>query len=183
MNKQNLLNRAIEIVNSNAVVGFTSTMLKKAANTDINNFLIYLESISEQAWDPSTEELTIKTYSKELVEIAKELFPKKDDYPLVNLDESKIKGGKADKLSLKDIAKKFKIEISTLEKELKMGQNVELEHTKDITAAKDIAMDHLSEIPDYYTRLKKMEKEGNKKWVDETKILIKKLVRESLIKI
>jgi hypothetical protein len=30
--------------------------------------------------------------------------------------------------------------------------------------AKEIAMDHLVEIPDYYTRLKKMEKEGKAKW-------------------
>jgi len=34
---------------------------------------------------------------------------------------------------------------------------VEKEHTSDTGSAKKIAMDHLDEIPDYYTRLKTME--------------------------
>lgn len=45
-------------------------------------------------------------------------------------------------------------------KELEMGIKVELEHTDDKDKAKEIALDHLAELPDYYTRLKKMEKEG-----------------------
>jgi hypothetical protein len=41
--------------------------------------------------------------------------------------------------------------------ELEKGIMVELEHTTNKEIAKKIAMDHLSEIADYYTRLKKME--------------------------
>jgi hypothetical protein len=41
--------------------------------------------------------------------------------------------------------------------QLKMGIEVEYEHTKSEHIAKKIALDHLAEIPDYYTRLKKME--------------------------
>lgn len=41
--------------------------------------------------------------------------------------------------------------------ELKMGIKIEHEHTKNKTIAKRIALDHLAELPDYYTRLKKME--------------------------
>jgi hypothetical protein len=42
-------------------------------------------------------------------------------------------------------------------------------------------MDHLSEIPDYYTRLEKLEKDGTKKWSNEsTKFLIKKILKENL---
>lgn len=48
-------------------------------------------------------------------------------------------------------------------KELKMGIKVEMEHTDDPDLAKEIAMDHLKEIPDYYTRLAKMEKEAGVK--------------------
>jgi hypothetical protein len=44
--------------------------------------------------------------------------------------------------------------------ELAMGIEVEKEHTHDEALAKEIAMDHLKEIPDYYTRLKKMEDEA-----------------------
>jgi len=46
------------------------------------------------------------------------------------------------------------------QKELKMGIGVEKEHTDDESIAKNIAKDHLSEIPDYYTRLTKMEKDA-----------------------
>jgi hypothetical protein len=46
--------------------------------------------------------------------------------------------------------------------ELMMGINVETEHTDNPLIAKLIAKDHLSELPDYYTRLKKMEEEGKK---------------------
>ena len=41
--------------------------------------------------------------------------------------------------------------------QLKMGEKVELEHTKDPSISRRIAMDHLKEIPDYYTRLEEME--------------------------
>jgi hypothetical protein len=46
--------------------------------------------------------------------------------------------------------------------QLKMGIEVELEHTDDRAKAEEIALDHLAEIPDYYTRLKQMEDEAEK---------------------
>ena len=46
------------------------------------------------------------------------------------------------------------------ESELKLGIKVEMEHTSFPAIAKKIAKDHLAEIPDYYTRLAKMEKEA-----------------------
>lgn len=42
-------------------------------------------------------------------------------------------------------------------KELEMGIKVEMEHTKNKAIAKRIALDHLSELSDYYSKLKKME--------------------------
>jgi len=42
-------------------------------------------------------------------------------------------------------------------KQLAKGIEVEKEHTDDEAEAKRIALDHLAEIPDYYTRLKRME--------------------------
>ena len=44
--------------------------------------------------------------------------------------------------------------------ELAMGIEIEKEHTGNPQLAKTIALDHLAEIPDYYTRLKKMEREA-----------------------
>ena len=83
MNRTELINKAREIVNKDVVKGFTADFLKMAANDTINpdRFEIYLKNISEQAWDPQSEENTIKTYSQELVDIVKQLFPKNPDYP------------------------------------------------------------------------------------------------------
>lgn len=46
------------------------------------------------------------------------------------------------------------------QQELEMGIQVEMEHTNDPYISKLIAKDHLAELPDYYTRLKRMEKRG-----------------------
>jgi hypothetical protein len=54
-------------------------------------------------------------------------------------------------------------------KELAMGIEVEYEHTSNREVAKRIALVHLKEFPDYYTRLKKMEKEGEKAKENESK--------------
>jgi hypothetical protein len=80
------------------------------------------------------------------------------------VNEDKIRGGKADNMTKEDIAKKFGVTVAKINKELEMGIKVELEHTTSKRLAKEIAMDHLTEIPDYYTRLKKMEKEGESHW-------------------
>jgi hypothetical protein len=47
-------------------------------------------------------------------------------------------------------------------KQLKIGIKTEKEHTNNVGIAKQIVKAHLSEIPDYYTRLKKMEKTAKK---------------------
>ena len=105
---------------------------------------------------------------------------------MFNISETNIiKGGKADKLSIKDIADKFNVPVSQIEKQLSMGKKVEHEHTGSMGKATEIAMDHLSEFPDYYTRLAKMEKEAEKhakklELKEDTKILIKRLIRENL---
>ena len=44
--------------------------------------------------------------------------------------------------------------------QLKKGIEIEMEHSDNVEFAKRIAKDHLDEIPDYYTRLVKMEKEA-----------------------
>jgi len=56
------------------------------------------------------------------------------------------------------IAKKHGVNVSSIHKQLKIGIPIEHEHTKDKDLATDIALQHLGEFPDYYTRLKKMEK-------------------------
>ena len=57
-----------------------------------------------------------------------------------------------------DIAKMHKVRLIDIMKQLKMGVKVEKEHTTSKEMARKIALQHLAEIPDYYTRLKKVEK-------------------------
>ncbi len=71
--------------------------------------------------------------------------------------------------TVEQIAKKHRLEVSFIQKQLDMGEPIEHEHTKDHELARDIALQHLDEIPDYYTRLKKMEasaKKEHKKFKD-----------------
>jgi len=60
--------------------------------------------------------------------------------------------------TIEQIAKKHHLDISFIQKQLDIGEPIEHEHTKNHDLAKKIALQHLDEIPDYYTRLKKMEK-------------------------
>ena len=76
--------------------------------------------------------------------------------------EENLEGGISDGKTLQDIAKKHKVELSVLEKELNKGIKTEMEHTDNKSKAKEIAMDHLFEDPEYYTKLKKMETKESK---------------------
>ena len=72
-------------------------------------------------------------------------------------------------MSIKDIAKKHNVDVDVLKQELKKGIKVEKEHTKSVKSAARIAMDHLVEDPEYYTKLAKLNlEEGlNKDLVSE----------------
>jgi hypothetical protein len=74
----------------------------------------------------------------------------------------KIPGGLTDNWSVSDVAKKHDVDVSKIKKELEKGTEIELEHTNDKAKAKEIALDHLYEFPDYYTRLKDMENKAEK---------------------
>lgn len=61
-------------------------------------------------------------------------------------------------MSPEEIAKKHKLNLSAINSQLKMGIKVESEHTGSKQMARMIALQHLEELPDYYSRLKKAEK-------------------------
>jgi hypothetical protein len=64
---------------------------------------------------------------------------------LINERSNPIKNGIGDDLEESDVD----------QNELKMGIEVEKEHTADLEICKDIAIDHLKEDPKYYTKLNK----------------------------
>ena len=74
--------------------------------------------------------------------------------------------------TVEKIAKKHRLDVSFVRNQLNMVIPIEHEHTIDRDLANDIALQHLDEIPDYYTRLKKMEhsakKSHDKKYKDVT---------------
>lgn len=59
--------------------------------------------------------------------------------------------------SFKQICDKHRVSYEFLIGQLANGIKVEQEHTDDIALAREIALDHLNEFPDYYDRLKKAE--------------------------
>jgi len=60
----------------------------------------------------------------------------------------RLHGGPADKKEPSDFDPK----------ELRKGQHHEMEHTTDPALAREIASDHLVEMPDYYEKILKLEK-------------------------
>ena len=73
---------------------------------------------------------------------------------LIEKKTEQIIGGKADKLDLKGVAELHGIPLSQkLNLEFRVGKEVEKEHTNSLQQASEIALDHLSEDPEYYTKL------------------------------
>lgn len=68
--------------------------------------------------------------------------------------------GKAAGMMVADIAGLHRVPVKQIEEQIRKGIKIEMEHTNDEREAEVIAMDHLVEIPDYYDRLIKMEKEA-----------------------
>lgn len=69
--------------------------------------------------------------------------------------ESELKAPK----SPDEIAKKHGITPEEAQKLIDAGAKVEKEHTMDLNTAKIISSHHVYELVDYYSRLKKVEKD------------------------
>ena len=67
------------------------------------------------------------------------------------------KGGLSKGMTVSSIAKKHGVSDEQIKSQLKIGIKVEKEHTDSNIEAAKIALDHLVEDPQYYTKLKKIE--------------------------
>ena len=101
------------------------------------------ELLAEQGWHSSIYDID---YPGPQEQIGSETIEDEEELPSVKT------------YSVEHIAKKHDVPVNFIQKQLKMGIEVEKEHTKKEAKAREIALDHLLELPDYYTRLKKMEK-------------------------
>ena len=60
-------------------------------------------------------------------------------------------------LSIPELAKKHNVDVDYIKKQLEDGIKIEHEHTTKSDIAKQIALAHLGENPNYYKKLKKAE--------------------------
>ena len=139
----------------------------KQSNVKINSdtmgdYMKYTEAMEQEETKEATGASSAGGYSGPI-------FTKEED-------TEKIKGGKAKGMSLEDLAKKLthdkfakkqspeRLEkmLVHLKKQLAKGIKVEMEHTDNKDIAKEIAMDHLTEDPNYYNKLSKIHREGEK---------------------
>ena len=89
--------------------------------------------------------------------------------------ESFEKERESDGYTPESIASLHNVSVQDILDQIEKGIKVEREHTTDEAEARIIAMDHLVELPDYYTRLDKMEEEGLQELEQEKKSLKEKL--------
>lgn len=61
-------------------------------------------------------------------------------------------------LTPEQLAKHHGVSVDHINSQLNKGIKVEREHTSDEATAREIALDHLKEFPDYYDRLAKAER-------------------------
>lgn len=62
-------------------------------------------------------------------------------------------------MSVYEIAARHNVSVEQIEAQLELGIETESEHTSIERFAKEIALDHLMEDPEYYTKLIEMEKD------------------------
>lgn len=108
---------------------------------------------TRNAWAMARVNAFLKKASGEKV---KKAYIQDDD--LMEQGGEILKGGRADKLTIRDIAEFHNQNYEYVFKQYKKGIKHELEHTSDFNIAKEIAKDHLYERVDYYDMLDKLEK-------------------------
>ena len=130
-----------------------------------DKFVDFLKKYGEIVAKDNRTKINIPFMKQANKAIAKTIM-RKDDFKTPSPElkfEDNISGGLSASMSLEDIAKKHNVNIELIKSELKKGIKVEKEHTADIKIAKEIAMDHLVEDPNYYTKLAGIESSNVKK--------------------
>jgi len=89
----------------------------------------------------------------------------------IKVEAEEVVGGEAEGMTAKDLAKKHNVSVKDIEKEIEVGTEIEMEHTDSKKMAREIAMDHIAEFPDYYTNKKygvKVSEKGLEAELEET---------------
>ena len=151
------------LADTKQLIGIYFTMIEfmKDVRDDINHSeykkvwgkLLKGEHNARKGWKKRGDDKTAREVRK-----GKKKFEKEFAESEYNKDEDENK----QLVNLQGLYTKREEDIDIDENELNMGIEVEMEHTEDPEVAKRIALDHLMELPDYYTRLNKMEADAEK---------------------
>jgi hypothetical protein len=82
-------------------------------------------------------------------------------------EEKDPKGPVKSYKSPQELAKKHGVSLEQIKKQLKMGTKVEFEHTTSKEEARITALQHLDELPNYYTKLKKIETQNESSIIND----------------
>jgi len=161
---QSKITRATDYINTAADYLESNDELKESRRNPLKDPSTQIRrSTGAGALTPkAAEQLGPKAQELQKREAAKVNLPKfsKEDVSLVDqiLREMGCDCHMKPHKSPEEIAKKHKVQLSSIQKQLKMGIKVESEHTTDKNEAESIALQHLDELPNYYSKLKKVEK-------------------------
>ena len=91
--------------------------------------------------------------SEDMSNIGKEFRKAASHAGLNNIvfSEEELVGGESDNMTTEDLAKKHNVDVKSIKKEIGIGSQIEKEHTDSDEEAKEIALDHIAEFPDYYS--------------------------------
>jgi len=105
----------------------------------------YIESIVYDEDDQKKYDISKSNYQK---------------FKMAPINEDEIKGGKADGMDIEEVAEMHGMSVDDMYDEFSKGVQHEMEHTSEPRVAIEIALDHLYEDPEYYTKLEGMEMGG-----------------------
>lgn len=146
------------------------TIYNVKTGTDKHSAIVAQEVIDIVKTDAGQDAENINTLEEARV------YLEQNGYILDELEpEFALGGGLADNMSVSDIAKLHNVSKEDIEYQLKKGIQVEMEHTGNRMTAREIAMDHLVESPEYYTLLENMEQQFAKGGKIGFKALAKKV--------
>lgn len=111
--------------------------------------------------------LRSKGYITALYKLRDDLHSKKLSVEGMYASESKLLNKPT--LSVEELMVKHKVSKQHILSQLDQGIKVEKEHTGDRATAKEIALDHLSEDPDYYTKLATVDLEESSGYIPSEK--------------
>lgn len=140
--------------------------MSKISTEVLNGIKAYYNKNEEEVFSPEEIEMTIKIVDRELnnrnnkdMGLSEEARKEKLDSDGIKAQDDLLPGGLADGLTIRELCLKHDTTERFIRRQLQRGMTVELEHTDDELKAREIAMDHLYENPNYYEKLSKMEKD------------------------